>query len=236
MEAPLSPSLPFSFSKGIILPLLLWMVFTPWSGELDLKTSHAFYNDGAFTSNPFWSWLYFYGLLPAWITVFIAILGFIFSFKKKYRSWRTPALYLLLTFAIGSGLIIHAALKDHWGRPRPRQVTEFGGLQPYRPYYEPNIDKLSEPSKSFPCGHASLGYYFFAFVFLGSIYRSRLIYWLGFALAGSLGISLSIARIAQGGHFLSDTIASALIMWLVSWGIAYWLFAKEKSRSEKSNA
>lgn len=236
MDAKQSFLFPFSISKGVFLPILLWIVFTPWSAELDLKTSHIFYHNGAFVSHPFWNWIYIYALWPAWILTFIALIGFILSFKKTYRAWRTPCLYLLLTFSIGAGLIIHAVLKDHWGRPRPRQVIEFGGVQPFRPYYEPNFGNQPEPSKSFACGHASLGYYFFALAFLGAIYRSRLLYWLGLSLAWGLGILLSIARIAQGGHFLSDTLASALIMWLTAWGLAYWLFAKEESKNERSNA
>lgn len=233
MDTKQSLSFPLSISKGIFFPLLLWLVFTPWSAELDLKTSQAFYHEGAFVSHPFWDWLYIYGLVPAWILAFIACIGFILSFKKSYRAWRIPCLYLLLTFGVGSGLIIHAVFKDHWGRPRPRQVVEFGGLQSFRSYYEPNIAHQPEPSKSFACGHASLGYYFFALAFLGAIYHSWLIYYLGLILAWGLGVLLSMARIAQGGHFLSDTLASALIMWLTAWGLAYWLFAKERVKNER---
>lgn len=228
-------SFPFSVSKGIFLPILLWLIFTPWSTELDLKASHFFYHEGAFVSHSFWNWLYIYGIWPAWIMTLIALIGFALSFKKVYQAWRIPCLYILLTFGIGAGLIIHATLKDHWGRPRPKQVTEFGGLQPFRPYYEPNIRNQPEPSKSFACGHASMGYCFFALIFLGAIYRLYWLYWLGLILAWGLGLLLSIARIAQGGHFLSDTLASALIMWLTAWGLAYWLFAKKECINEKPN-
>lgn len=216
-----------SFFKGILLPILLWIVFTPWSAELDLKVTHAFYKDGIFAAHPFWNWIYVYGIWPAWLLTGLAFIGFSLSFIKSYRAWRTSCLYLLLTFNIGCGVVIHAILKDHWGRPRPRQVIEFGGWQSFRPYYQPNISHQTESLKSFASGHASLGYYFFALAFLGAIHHLRFIYWLGLGLAWSLGILLSIGRIAQGGHFLSDTLASALIMWLTAWGLAYILFAKK---------
>ena len=224
---------PLSIYKGVFLPILLWVLFTPWSAGLDLKLSHLFYEGGAFIPHPFWNWLYLYGIWPAWLLAGLALCGFLLSFISSYRTWRLPCLYLLLTFAIGSGLIIHAILKDHWGRPRPRQVTEFGGRQTFHAYYEPHIGHQSEPSKSFVCGHASSGYYFFTLVFLGMIYHSRRLYWLGLGLAWGLGGLLSLARIAQGGHFLSDTLASALIMWLTAWGLAYFLFAKEGKRNER---
>lgn len=229
MSVQASQSLPSIF-KGVFLPILLWTIFTPWSAWLDLEVSRAFYDNGTFVSHPFWDWLYLYGIWPAWVLTGLAMIGLILSFtypkSYPYKAWRIPCLYLLLTFAVGGGLIIHAVLKDHWGRPRPRQVTEFGGLQSFRSYYQPNIYNAPEPSKSFTCGHASLGYYFFALAFLGTCYHSRFLYWLGMGLAWGLGILLSLARIAQGGHFLSDTLASALIMWLTAWGLAYLLLSK----------
>src|SRR4051812_8492190 len=35
------------------------------------------------------------------------------------------AVFLLLSLALGPGLVVNAVLKDHWGRARPTQVTEF---------------------------------------------------------------------------------------------------------------
>ncbi len=225
---------PLSFKKEILIPILMWIAFTPWSAELDLKTSHFFYEGKAFVSHPFWDWLYIYGLWPAWTLTGLALMGLILSFSKAYYFLRKPCLYLILSFAVGSGLIIHATLKDHWGRPRPRQVIEFGGKQNFRPYYQPNIGNQPEPSKSFACGHASLGFYFFSLALLGKIYQMRRMYWFGIGLAWGLGILLSIARIAQGGHFLSDTIASALIMWVTAWGFAYFLLLKHSTQEYAS--
>jgi len=222
-----------SFFYGIVIPIFLWIAFTPWSAWLDLQISQSFFENGSFISHPFWDWLYLYGLWPGWMMMGIALMGLLFSFSKSYLSWRKPCLYLVLTFVIGSGLIIHAGFKDHWGRPRPRQVVEFGGLQSFRSYYQPNISQ-PEPSKSFACGHASLGFYFFSLALLGMIYQSRILYWAGWGLAWGLGGLLSIARIAQGGHFLSDTLASALIMWLTAWGLAFFLFVK-RNKDERMN-
>jgi lipid A 4'-phosphatase len=224
---------PLTFSKGIITPLILWIIFTPWSGWLDLKTSQFFFENGSFLSNPIWDWLYIYGLWPAWVMVGLSFACFAISFFNSYHSWRKPSLYLLITLAVGAGLIIHAGLKDHWGRPRPRQITEFGGQQHFHSYYQPNFGDQAELSKSFASGHASMGFYFFALALLGSVYRSRFFYWLGFGLAWGLGSLLSLTRIAQGGHFISDTLASALIMWLTAWGLAYFLLIRKGNKRER---
>lgn len=226
---PFNPSI----FRSVVIPILLWIAFTPWSADLDLKVSHFFYQNGNFDSYPLWNWLYIYGILPAWFLAGFALIGLILSFTQSYRNWRAPCLYVLLVYAVGSGLIIHAILKDHWGRPRPKQVTEFGGIQAFRPYYKPNIGNSPEPSKSFTSGHAASGYYFFALTLLGMIYRSQLLYWLGLGLGWGLGILLSLTRIAQGGHFLSDTFAAAIIMWLTAWGLAYLIF--EQTLRKKTN-
>lgn len=224
----LQPSLySFSFIKGVLIPLFLLIIFTPFSAALDLKSSSFFFHVGTFPSNPFWNWLYVYGTWPAWIMVGCSLVGLIASYaKKSLASWRIPCIYLLLVYAVGAGLFVHAIFKDHWGRPRPKQTIEFGGTQPFRAYYQPHFMNAAEPSKSFPCGHASTGFYFFALGLLGAIGRSRLIYWVGMCMSWGLGTLLSIARIAQGGHFLSDTVAAALIMWLTAWFLAYLMFPR----------
>lgn len=192
---------------GLITP------FTPW---LDLAISHYFY-DGSFQSGFWLDFIYNYAIIPAWVMVMMSVILLIgSSWIPKWKTWRGDAAVLVLTLAIGSGLIVHLALKDHWGRPRPKQVIEFGGHQPFRPYYEPNFFHQPEPSKSFPCGHCTMGFYFFALALLGRRYQSRKIYYLGMTLAWGLGLLLGITRIAQGGHFFSDVLISALIMWYIA--------------------
>ncbi|HCX59124.1 MAG TPA: PAP2 family protein, partial [Candidatus Cloacimonas sp.] len=61
-------------------------------------------------------------------------------------------LFLVLAMIIGPGIIVNSALKENWGRPRPRDVEQFGGRYAYEAPLE--ID-LSSPGKSFPCGHAT---------------------------------------------------------------------------------
>jgi membrane-associated PAP2 superfamily phosphatase len=217
----------FSFIGGILIPLGVLLALAPWSTSLDLETSRFFYQENAFSTLPVWQWIYVYGLWPAWGLIFLAGCAFAASFSRSFRAWQRPALFVLLTAAIGSGLLIHGTLKDHWGRPRPRQVIEFGGSQPFRPYYQPNLTGQPEPSKSFTCGHCSMGFLFFTLAILGLYYGSRRLVWLGWTLAWGLGILLSAGRIAQGGHFLTDTLASAFIMWATAWCLFHLLLKKE---------
>lgn len=226
------PSYSSSFFKTLFIVILFGMIFTPYSDWLDIQISRLFYEKEAFSSAFYWKWVYLYGILPAWLLFTAALIGWTMSFFTSRRSWRRPCLFLLLTFGVGVGLIIHVALKDHWGRPRPRQTIEFGGEQSFRPYYQPNFNQ-TESFKSFASGHASTGFYFFALALLGMFYQKRWIYRLGMGSAWGLGVLLSIARIAQGGHFLSDTLASALIMWATSWMLFYLLLLKQDKIEKK---
>lgn len=195
------------------MPLLLMGLITPFTPWLDLTISRYFFQNG-FQSNALFDILYNEGILPAWITVGSALVVLVGSFwMPTWKSYRRAAGVLVLSLAIGSGLIAHLIFKDHWGRPRPKQVIEFGGHQPFRPYYDANLFNQTEPSKSFPCGHCTMGFYFFALALVGRYERSKRIYITGMILAWGLGLLLGFARMAQGGHFFSDVLAAALIMW-----------------------
>lgn len=198
------------------LPLVLLALITPFASFLDLKISEYFYQlgNGEFVSNRFYHFLYHYGTLPANLTVAFAIIVFILSFFiLAWKKWRYVALMLIATMLTGGWLITHEVLKEYWGRPRPKQVIEFGGSQPFRPYYSPNFFNQPEPSKSFTCGHCVSGFFFFAVGLAGRRLGNRYLYIGGMALALILGILLSWMRIALGGHFLTDILFSALIMW-----------------------
>lgn len=196
---------PTAYWLTCFLIIISYFIITPFTPDLDIQISSYFYQNGSFSKEPLWRFFYDYGLIPAWITAFIAL---IFLFKKKW-------IYLqyLLTFALGAGLITQVLLKTFWPRPRPLQTDYFGGFAPYYPFWEKAPFSL-EPMKSMPCGHCTLGFVFIALIYMGSSYQNRKLTFLGILLTIILGIGLSVARIAQGGHYFSDTLNAALIMWI----------------------
>lgn len=216
--------------KAWLIPVFVVIVLLPFASKIDLRVASYYYEKGSrFASNAFYNFLYDYGVVPAQITAILAFLALVMSyFSKKWRSWRAPALVLVLTMLVGAGFITQTLLKDHWGRPRPKQVLEFGGTQPFRPFYKPHFFGQPEPSKSFPCGHCSMGFYFFALALVGKRLHSKLMSFSGFFLAATLGVILSLARMSQGGHFFSDTVMSALIMWLTAYASDWLVYSKIK--------
>lgn len=214
-----------------IIPLLAFILFAPFTPALDLQITRVFFNDGHFSTHPFFNFIYDYGYLPAFALTGLSFALFCGSYLiEKWIPWRKASLYVFLVSLVGIVFIVHFAFKDHWGRPRPRQTIEFGGKQPFREFYNPYFGNPIK-SKSFPCGHCSGGFYFFALIFVGRRFNIRWLYYSGIFLTLILGFSLSLSRIAQGGHFLSDDIASALIMWLTALFLDWAMFSKKREKT-----
>jgi membrane-associated PAP2 superfamily phosphatase len=115
------------------------------------------------------------------------------------------SLFLLATLAFATGLVVNAILKDLWGRPRPRMVTEFGGNAPYVEVWRISGECLR--NCSFVAGEASSALWLVVIAFVvPRRYRLPVL-----VVTGLFALALSINRIAFGAHFLSDV--------LLSWGL-----------------
>ena len=185
--------------------------------KLDLVVERYFFHpdslEGWYQKNaPLWHFLYHYGPLPALLLSLTAIAVLVFQKSApKLRKYKHASKLFLLAMILGPGIIINGVLKDHWGRPRPRQVAEFGGQWEFREIWQPGIPGKG---KSFPCGHASAGFIFFA-LFLALRDRHKKIAWFSLFFSLIYGSLIGVARMAQGGHFLSDVIWAWGITWLI---------------------
>lgn len=160
-------------------------------------------------------WLYDFGCLPALGIALSALFIWIGGlFLKTLRKWSNPAAFLVLVMLLGPGLTINVVFKDNFGRPRPRDTAEFGGTHAFQPLGVPGI---AGEGRSFPSGHASMGFYFGTLFFLCKRWnRPR---WGWFALIGGLlyGTLMGWVRILQGGHFATDVLWSAVMVLAVAW-------------------
>jgi lipid A 4'-phosphatase len=115
------------------------------------------------------------------------------------------ALYVLLCLLLGPGLLVNVVLKDNWGRARPSQTIEFGGTQAYSPPFTRSDQCVR--NCSFVSGEVSLGFWWLSFAFAAPRrHRAGLA-----AAAIALGTVFGLIRVAEGGHFLSDAVMSALL-------------------------
>jgi len=211
------PLVDFGLPAAILAVLTAIFFLLP----IDLAVGDWFHNseDGWFLKDaePL-QFVYKKGLIPALCVAGGSALVLLVGFKSEWlRKYRKVAIYLLLVMVIGPGLIVNALMKEGWGRPRPRQVEEFGGKDRYERLWE--YDGASY-GKSFPSGHASMGFYFFCVYFLWRR-EGRKSVLLGLSLALGLGALLGFTRVAQGGHFVSDVIWSAGVCYFVAAGLYY---------------
>jgi membrane-associated PAP2 superfamily phosphatase len=203
-------------TRDFILPvaiLLLATVVIAATGA-DLKLSELFCIGGKWPvgdQEP-WHLLYRLDRGPAIVLgisgLAAALIGCLY---KQRRHWVRPGLFLVILLALGPGLLVNTVFKDYWGRPRPREVSQFGGK---KVFLHPWQKGIAHQGRSFPSGHSSAAFYLTAPFFVFRRRKPRTAAWW---MTGGLlfGILMSVARITQGGHFLSDTV------W--AWGMVHLL-------------
>ncbi|MEM1442542.1 MAG: phosphatase PAP2 family protein [Verrucomicrobiota bacterium] len=216
-------------------PLLFLLVATVlirvFHWDLRLQESIYAAGDGSWAlgEGTVWQLLYKFGTIPALILTLGTLVAYVASLsREKWKAWQRVLLFILLTAVTGPGFITNLGLKETWGRPRPREVEGLGGHNAFEPVL--TINRESD-GKSFPCGHCTMGYLFLGGFFLLRHFRKGLAIWIviGSLLAGSL---TGVARMMQGGHFLSDVIWAAAICWFVPMGLYFALGLHRGLRKE----
>lgn len=187
-----------------------------------MKVASSFYGlDGFIASkasyHPFFAALATYGNLPGQLLSLSAgMLWFFTLYRPSWQSLRKGAFALSLISLLGCGAMIHWGLKEHYGRPRPRAVTEFGGTERFRAVYSPTWQVVSDQDKSFPSGHVAMGMLFISLGLIGWKERFYLLSIGSFLFGIPFTSVLGYVRIAQGAHFLSDVLAACVGMWVLS--------------------
>jgi membrane-associated PAP2 superfamily phosphatase len=201
------------------LPLVILLVATAVVRfcNLDLWLARRVYagdGDWTFDLHLLVQALYRYGTWPAVLVSVAAAVVLVGSrYVRRLRSGRSLAWLIVLSLLVGPGLLANAIFKDHFGRPRPRDIVEFGGQREFAAVGEP---RMGQKGKSFPCGHATMGFFWLKFTVFYCERNRRLA--LGFLLLGLIhGGCLGFGRLAQGGHWLSDVVWAAGISYLVAW-------------------
>lgn len=136
-----------------------------------------------------------------------------FSPQRRLKVSAHAAIFLVSTLALGPGLLVNVVLKDHWHRPRPVQVTEFGGDKSYVDWWDPR--GTCDRNCSFAGGEASSAAWMFGPAMLAPPpWRPAAL-----ATAAVFTAAVSLSRMAVGGHFFSDVLFGALISILVVWAL-----------------
>jgi membrane-associated PAP2 superfamily phosphatase len=145
--------------------------------------------------------------LPAFLAV---ILKLIWPHRPMLIEARA-ALFLIATLALGPGILTNVVLKDHWGRPRPIDVQQFGGDYRFEPWWDPRGDCPN--NCSFIAGEPSGAFWTLAPAALAPPPLQGV----AFGAALVFGVALGAFRMAAGAHFFSDVVFAGVLMYLVTW-------------------
>jgi membrane-associated PAP2 superfamily phosphatase len=183
--------------------------------DLDIILLKPFYNQATdcwySLKIPFWDFIYKYGIYFGYLLVIISLIVLSMSYwKESLIKWRKPAFFMLFVMVMGPGVLVNGIFKEHWGRPRPRDIQQFNGPDKFVKVW---VYNKTTNGKSFPSGHASMGFYVsIPFLFLRKRYKKWA--WVFFILGTILGGLLGFARMSAGGHFTGDVIWAAGFVWL----------------------
>lgn len=218
--------------NGFAEPLILWglvLVSTAvfWLTNLDMTVMRWAYAGGEkpwpLADHPVWDFLYHQAPWIGGVLLLGSVLVLVLAlFVSRLKRYRLVAWFVFLALAIGPGLLVNVLFKQHWGRPRPRQLVEFGGNYEYVP---PLAFGDHGRCFSFPAGHAAVGFSYVVFWFVLRRTRPRLA--VSALLGGcALGTVMGVGRMLEGGHFPSDVLWSGLLVYASCCALHHVLFGR----------
>ncbi len=154
----------------------------------------------------------------------VAICGKLILPHRRMLIGGRAALFLVVTLALGPGLVANVLLKDHWGRPRPIDVVEFGGPDSFMPWWDPR--GACPTNCSFVAGEPSGAFWTFAPAALAPLQWRVLAY--GGAVA--FGAAVGVLRMAAGGHFFTDVVFAGVSTYLLVWAMHWLIFRWRATR------
>ena len=140
---------------------------------------------------------------------FIPLAAIVKQIKYKEKILDIPVrdwTYLFTCLIVGTGVVVNSIFKNLWGRARPNDTIQFGGEEPFTiPWLNVNY---CDTNCSFVSGDVS---FFTLSLALLLIFNKTT--WNTFAYV-AIGL-MSLLRIMEGDHFLSDTIMSFIITFVI---------------------
>lgn len=190
-----------------------------WLTDWDIALQGLYYHPATATTQagfedetqPFWNWLYHYGIFIGYAEAVGALVLITLSYwNERWLQARKAAVLMVLVVVLGPGLVANLIFKDHYGRPRPREVVQFGGTEPFSYVWQ-----TGREGKSFPCGHCTMGFYM-AVPYLFWRRNRPLLAYTSLVAGIGFGLLLGISRVRVGAHWPSDVLWGAGFVWLIA--------------------
>ncbi|KAF0190461.1 MAG: phosphoesterase PA-phosphatase-like protein [Gammaproteobacteria bacterium] len=158
--------------------------------------------------------LFYEGIKKVFIGFVLLVLAVLVVARwKRYLPEYRSGLLIVLLSTIAVPLAANG-LKALTNVPCPRDIVHFNGGHPYvtllTPYPEgsPPMERI----RCFPAGHASGGFSLLALFFLFKTRRART---MALIFGMAIGWTVGIYKMTIGDHFLSHTVFTMILAWLI---------------------
>ena len=210
-----------NLNKQIIITatILIAVIALFQFSDLDIFVQSFFYNFDSKSwlidkDEPILKFFLYDGMKIFLILIAVTILfSLIFLRKKKLIQEYKKGLIIVLLSAIFIPLMI-GSLKAISNTPCPCNIVNFDGIYPDIKVFDSYPKDFVQPSKAecWPAGHASGGFALMAlfFLFKTPINQKRAL-----ILALVTGWSMGLYKMLLGDHFLSHTIITMIMAWLI---------------------
>lgn len=201
----------------LLLGILVAVTAAALAGfSVDLWLADLFFDraTGKFvaTTNPQLAALREYGYVAVVTCILVVVLGFVRR-PRLPSIPRRSAIALTLSLMIGPGLLVNGILKAYGGRPRPSEVTQFGGTLAFVDWWSPK--GTCQENCSFMSGETAAAAWMFGPAML--VPPPLRVWALG--AAGVLTVVVGTQRMAGGSHFFTDVLIGALTTILLTLAI-----------------
>ena len=209
-------------NKHIALTSVFLVVLIYFFGvsEIDQFIQDSFYN---FTTHQWilpWSqepykFIFYDGIKRLLIFVGVIFLVVLFlSYKKpSLQQYKKGLLVVVLSAILVPA--ISSGMKKYTNMPCPRDEIRYGGEYPKTAvweHYSKEFRLHHKRTKCWPAGHASGG---FALMSLFFLFQSRKNRFLALGGAVALGWAMGGYKMVIGDHFLSHTVITMVLSWLI---------------------
>ena len=212
----------------LLVGTILFFEFT----NVDLWVQNLFYNFHTHTwlvdrDDKLLKTIFYTGIKKVLIAVAVLLL-FSLAFYKKYKiiDRYKKGIMIVVLSAIFVPLTV-GALKAMTNTPCPKNTDIYGGSYPEVKVLEsyPKGFKEKKRIKCWPAGHASGGFALLSLFFLFKTPKNRK---RAIIFAMVVGWSMGLYKMFIGDHYLSHTIVTMILAWLIILIIAKFTLKKDK--------
>ena len=209
-----------SINKQIFITSVVLVLSVVYFGisDIDVLVQDYFYNHETHKWVLDWSLqpykFIFYDGAKRFLILFAVVLlisSLIFRKKAIIQRYKKGIMIIILSAIFVPSII--GLIKNNTNMPCPKNEIHYGGIYPKTAVWEKYpVDFVKPQMKCWPAGHASGGFALLSLFFVFHRKRNRFI---GLGIGLFMGWSTGLYKMVIGDHFLSHTVLTMIMAWLI---------------------